>query len=386
LTRLLLLLSVLPWLSLFRLGRRSPRLADNPARRGRHLTIIIPARNEASNIAGVVQSILRSSYTPFELLVVDDRSSDETSTIVRAIAAREPRVRLIPGAALPPGWFGKPWACSQGAAEARGELLLFTDADTRHSPGLHERAVGALETQQAHLVTISPRLLCLTFWERVVMPQIFLPLAARFHPRAVNRARHRRNVIANGQFILVTRESYDRVGGHASVRSSVAEDLALAQEYQRHGERIYFAFAEEFMETRMYRSLRELVDGWSKNVYLGSRHSYPEEPWRRALAPVMLLGFMLYWLAPIPMLLLFPPGTEGLRLVGAAMASSVVFWALIVAALGIPPWYGLLYPLGATIGLYIVLRSMRRGSRRVDWRGRVYRVEAKDGREDVRES
>ena len=113
----------------------------------------------------------------------------------------------------------------------------------------------------------------------------------------MNRARRERDVIANGQFILTTREAYDAVGTHAAVRHEVAEDLALAQAYLRHGRRLHFAFAERLMETRMYQSLPQLIEGWSKNVYLGGRRSFPEEPVLRALVPVMLRGGHGFWLA-----------------------------------------------------------------------------------------
>ena len=144
---------------------------------------------------------------------------------------------------------------SRATAAARGDLLLFTDADTRHEPELLARAVGALRAERAELVTVAPRQRCETFWERLVMPQIWLLLGVRYHPAEVNRARRERDVIANGQFILVPRESYEAVGTHEVVRHEVAEDLALAQAFYRAGRRIHFAFAERLMETRMYQSL-----------------------------------------------------------------------------------------------------------------------------------
>ena len=207
------------------------------------------------------------------------------------------------------------------------------------------------------------------------MPQIWLLLGLRYHPREVNRARRERDVIANGQFILTTREAYDAVGTHAVVRHEVAEDLALAQAYLRHGRRIHFAFAERLMETRMYQSLPQLVEGWSKNVYLGGRRSFPHEPVRRGLVPAMLLAAMGFWLLP-PLVLL--TGTLGVGIGSLAQPAlvaaglSVLFWGLISYGMKIPVTYGLLYPLGALMALYIILRSTWRGERRVEWRGRVY--------------
>jgi len=370
------LLPALPWLvpfaSLFRLASNRPNLSDVPPAAGPLVSVIVPARNESVAIETVVRSVLASTYQPLELLVLDDRSTDETAAIVERLAAEDARLRLVPGEPLPEGWYGKPWACLQGYRAARGDLLLFTDADTRHEPELLARAVGALRAERADLVTVAPRQRCETFWERLVMPQIWLLLGVRYHPSRVNRARRERDVIANGQFILMPRESYEAVGTHEVVRHEVAEDLALAQAFHRAGRRIHFAFAERLMETRMYHSLPHLVEGWSKNVYLGGRRSFPQEPVLRALVPVMLLAAFLFWLVP-PAVLAVTGATAGLGPAAVvATALSALFWMLISYGMKIPPWYGLLYPIGALVALYIGARSTWRGARRVEWRGRVY--------------
>ena len=372
------LLPALPWLAPFvalpRLARSRPSLSGVEPRLGEPVSIIIPARNESATIETVVRSILSSTYQPFELLVVDDRSTDDTAGLVERLAAQDSRVRLVRGVDLPTGWYGKPWACAQGYRAARSELLLFTDADTRHEPDLLGRAVGALRTVGADLVTVAPRQRCESFWERLVMPQIWLLLALRYHPDAVNRARRERDVIANGQFILTTRDAYESVGTHAAVAHEVAEDLAIAQAYLRAGRKIHFAFADDLMETRMYRSLGELVEGWSKNVYLGGRRSFPREPLLRALVPVTLTAAIGFWLLPLAALAITggagPPGAAAL----AAIGLSVVFWTLICYGMRIPPVYGLGYPLGAAMALFIVARSTWRGARKVVWRGRTYRA------------
>lgn len=374
------LVPALPWLlpfaMLVRLMRKEPDLSEAPRASGRLLSVIIPARNEATAIEAVVRSVLATTYEPFELIVVDDRSSDETARIVGRIAAADARVHLVRGAELESGWFGKPWACAQGHRAAKGELLCFTDADTRHEPTLLEHAVGALEQHNAALVTVSPFQRSVSFWERAVMPQIWALLGFRYHPLAVNRATRARDVIANGQFILVRRDAYEAVGTHAAVKHEVAEDLALAQAFVRHGHRLWFGFAESLMETRMYTGLREIIGGWSKNIYLGGRRSFPEEPVRRALVPAGLIGVMLFWLLPPVVLIAALAGIlpSLLPAAAAAVALSVVFWAMVVAGMRLSILNALLYPLGAGMTLYIVLRSAVRGERRVEWRGRVYKA------------
>jgi chlorobactene glucosyltransferase len=365
---------VLPFATLPRLARRTPSLIDARPESGRLVSVVIPARNEASTIATVVSSILATTYDPIELIVVDDRSTDDTAAIVERFS--DPRLRLVMGEKLPDGWYGKPWACFQGYRAAKGEILLFTDADTRHAPELLARAVGALLQEKAGLVTVAPLQRCVTFWERVVMPQIWFLLGLRYTPDAVNRAQRERDVIANGQFILTTREAYEAVGTHVAVRHEVAEDLALAQTFLRHGRKLHFAFAERLMETRMYQGLSQLIEGWSKNIYLGGRRSFPHEPVLRGLVPVMLILAMLYWLLP-PAVLLGSAVDPGLaELAPAALlatAFSAAFWMLICHGMEIPVIYGLAYPLGASMALYIILRSTWRGGRRVEWRGRVYK-------------
>jgi chlorobactene glucosyltransferase len=365
---------ILPFFTLPRLARRSPSLNDAPAAAGPMVSIIVPARNESTNILQLLESLLGTEYEPFELIVVDDRSTDDTAALVRRV--NDPRLRLLSGEALPDGWYGKPWACYQGYQQATGELLLFTDADTRHQPGLLSRAVGEMERVDAALVTVSPRQLCLTFWERVIMPQIWFLLSLRYHPDTVSRARRPRDVIANGQFILTTRLGYESAGTHAAVHDEVAEDLALAQVYVRKGLKLHFAFAERLMETRMYRGLSHLIEGWSKNIYLGGRRSFPDEPLRRALVPAMLVVAMLFWLIPAGVVL-----GSGLDLnlelwrAPALLAGvlAAVFWMLICYGMEIPALYGLAYPVGALMSLYIILRSTWRGRRQVEWKGRTYR-------------
>jgi chlorobactene glucosyltransferase len=370
------LLPALPWLAPFavipRLAKLRPNLSDSPTASNGLVSVIIPARNERAVIETVVTSVLASAYRPIEVLVIDDRSTDDTAARVGELARRDPRLRLIAGEELPPGWYGKPWACLQGYRAARGDLLLFTDADTRHTPELLGRAVGALRETGADLLTIAPRQRCETFWERIVMPQIWLLLGVRYHPARVNHSRRPRDVIANGQFILMPRASYEAVGTHEAVRGDVAEDLALAQAVVGRGGRLHFAFAERLMETRMYQGLGALIEGWSKNVYLGGRRSFPEEPVLRALVPVILALAFCFWLTP-PSALVFGV------LAGAPAPSAIVatglgalFWCLICFGMQIPAIYGLGYPLGAAVALYIAARSTLRGRRRVEWRGRTY--------------
>lgn len=376
----LLPLLALPWLlsplALIRLARKTPSLDEHPAiDDGPLVSVIVPARNEAATITTVITSVLATSYRNVELIVVDDRSTDATADLVRELARGDPRLRLVSGSELPPDWYGKPWACHQGALAATGDIVLFTDADTRHATALLGHAVSTLRATRADLLTVAPEQQCLSFWERIVMPQVWLLLGLRYHPDTVNHARRASQVIANGQFIMIPRATYDAMGTHAAVRGEVAEDLALAQHYWSAGKRLHFAFAERLMSTRMYSNLPEIIEGWSKNIYLGSRRSYPDEPLLRALVPVTLSIAMGFWLLPPALLVLSLVGATPADIhIPALLATlgSTTFWCLISFGMQIPPKYGLAYPLGAAMTLFIVARSTLRGAGRIEWKGRTY--------------
>lgn len=360
----------LPWLlplaALPILSRKHPRLADEPASSGTMVSVIVPARNESATIDRLLVSLRRTTYAPVEIIVVDDASTDDTAAIAARHAAEDSRVRVVPGAPLPQGWYGKAWACVQGYRVARGELLLFTDADTLHEPTVLAHAVGGLERSDADLATLLTRQELVTFWERAVMPQILTLLLFRYRPAQLNRARRRRDVIANGQFILVRREAYESAGTHEAVRDGVAEDLLLAQRFLEMGKRLRAWWADDLISTRMYTGLGAMVEGWSKNIYLGGRATFPEEPFLRSLVPLALVAGPAFWLTPLIGLL------AGAAWAPAAIAFSVAFWTMIVLGLRLPPMYGLTYPLGAVVTLVMVFRSLSRGDRRVVWRGREY--------------
>ena len=362
-----------PWIVVllvivYRYARRRPRLRDyEPLTTGGGplVSVIIPARNEARNIERCVRSVLATTYAPFEVIVVDDRSDDGTAEIVEPAAGG--RLRLVRGTELPEGWFGKQWAIVQGYRVARGELLLFTDADTRHAPELLPRAVRALQTERADLFSVLPRQEMRSFWERLIQPHVFLALETRVgNLERVNRTRVEWNAIANGQFVLTPRSAYESVGTHAAVKNTVVDDVMLAQAYVRAGKDIFLAHAQEFMTTRMYGSLREILAGWTKNLASGAPMMAPPIPLVRMLLPYLMWAPALFWIAP-PLLWL----ANGWTFAAIATVASLITWLVIYAAERAPVWYALLYPLGAAMVAFIMVRSVWRG-RKVEWRGRVY--------------
>lgn len=347
------------------------------------VSVIVPARNEEENLRPLLASLTSLEYPAFEVLVVDDESDDRTPELVReARAGNAEELRLIRGEPLPEGWFGKPWACAQGAREARGELLLFTDADTRHESMLLGQSVAGLEAERADVLTLIGRQIMGSFWERILQPQFFMLLAARF-PRAGTEKTpgQWRHTIANGQYLLFRREAYEFVGGHEAVRGEVVEDLRMAQLLVREGRRLVVREGRG-LRTRMYRSLTGLVEGWSKNLATGALQS--TVGWLHPLIlPLSFVVVAFLWLLP-PAILgwSLATGSGGLPLHFGAVGTGfgVLFWGFGAGVMGENPLYGLVYPLGSILSAYIFLLSWARGGR-IRWRGRSYRMsrEARSG-------
>jgi len=232
------------------------------------ISVCIPARNEERNIRTCVEAMLAQDYPNLEVIVLDDRSSDSTPLILADIASRDSRLHLIGGSDLPKGWVGKPFALFQASAHARGEWLCFVDADTFATPEtLSSCYVKAIETN-ADMFTIMTFQVLGSFWEKVVMPIVMTALSIGFSPRRVNDP-SRRDAIANGQFILIKCSTFNAIGGYESVKDQIVEDKAMAEKVKWNGYRLIVADGMRIVRTRMYTSLPEMWEGWTKNIYLG---------------------------------------------------------------------------------------------------------------------
>ena len=340
------------------------------------VSIIIPARDEAHNIERCLRSAMANRYPDLEIIVLDDHSTDGTGDIARRVAADDPRVRVIVPPPLPAGWFGKSWACATGARAAPGDLLLFIDADTTLGADLVVRLVNAQRSRDADMISVGGRQELGSFWERLVQPQVFTMILARFgSTERVNRSRWATDKIANGQCILVRRSAYERIGGHGTVRDKVAEDLMLAQAFHRTGHRVSLVLGIPQLSTRMYTSLDELIRGWRKNIYAGAVDALPLGRIGRLVVPFLLVLPPAFVLVPPVALMLALTGVVAVSMTSAATATLllVAMWGVIYRAFGLTPLYGVLYPLGSLMLLYIVLTAIGRG-RQVAWKGREYKA------------
>ena len=339
------------------------------------VSVIVPARNERRNIASCLRSILATTYRHLEIVVVDDRSTDGTADAAREAAGGDARVRIVEAPELPDGWFGKPWACATGAANARGDILCFTDADARHGPRLVARALAAMTNRQLDMISVAGHQELGSFWERVVQPQVFWMIASRYGgTEAVNASRRAEDKIANGQCIFVRRGAYESIGGHRAVHDQVAEDVALAQHLFAAGMRTELVLGEEDLTTRMYTSLAEIMAGWRKNVFAGGREAMPWGRLGQTIFPaLLLLTPALTVLPPIALAAASVVGAPPWLVLAAVLAvvAEVATWVAVYRWMRAPVAYALLFPLGAAIFAAIALQAIARGSR-VEWKGRAY--------------
>jgi chlorobactene glucosyltransferase len=345
------------------------------------ISVLVPARNEAHNIEACLSTLLNQEYEPYEVLVLDDQSEDGTGEIINRISLANPSLKVLRGLPLPEGWVGKPWACHQLFEAAKGELFLFTDADTRHHPSAIKDAAAALESMKLSFLSGFPRQDLGTWGERLGIPMLIfiifsllpLPLARRLPLSWLSAA--------VGQFILIRRDAYERVGGHAAVKNTSVEDFALARLVKAHRLRWDFMDLTARVRCRMYHTFAELFNGISKNllaVYNGN-----------------FLVFSLTWLW---MVYLFVQPLVGLSaalagrpingfspLLGiVAVGISFILWWLNNRRFHLPLVQAFLYPVTALLYLAMVVRVAggRYLGKPQQWKGR----DLPDGRSGISEN
>jgi glycosyltransferase involved in cell wall biosynthesis len=334
------------------------------------VSVIIPARNEEACLGDCLQSLVVQSGVAFEIIVVDDHSTDRT----REIASSFPSVQVIEAGPLPEGWTGKNNAVTTGARQACGEWLLFTDADTQHLPGSLARALAEAQTNHAEFLSYSPEQIVTGFWERAVMPVIFAELASKYRPSEVSDPKSSA-AAANGQYLLVTRDAYNAVGGHAAVAGSLLEDVELARLVKQSGRKIFFRFGGDAVRTHMYRSFPQLREGWTKNLALLFSRSQWLAAWRTLefllLMTCLIMGIMAMTTRDYLHVALYSalPVVTFLRIRRAHFS----WQANILALFGLP------------LFSYLLLRSWlsHRGGT-VGWKGRTYGARENSKVEPVR--
>lgn len=353
--------------------RDQPHISQPPL-----LSVIIPARNEESNIERCVTSLLNQTYPEkkYQIIVVDDNSSDNTPSIVRRLKEKHSNLKLTVAGPLPEGWSGKNNACQKGVETADGEWYCFVDADVYAEPELLETAVAFAENNSIDMLSINPLQELVSLSERLFLPGIFLSIASSMNFKHVNDP-SRPETGANGQFMLFRQKVYESINGHHAVRNEIMEDMAFAKIVKKTGYRLYWIFGENLISTRMYRDISHIWEGFSKNLAEIMRN-------QNAVGSVYdaIKSFLLAWM---PLLLIFLTLNDlnaGLNTVfnywafGLAVAgfsTMLIMSLLIVKALRIPFGYAFFIPLGFTLHTLLTISSlwgMKKGKRL--WKGRIY--------------
>ena len=341
------------------------------------MSVIVPARNEAASLGACLNSIVSQQGVRFEVIVVDDQSTDTTREIARSFAD----VRLIENTGLPDGWIGKNHAVWLGAQAASAGWLLFTDADTVHQPGSLRRSLDEAKENGADLLSYSPEQEVHSFWERALMPIVFAELTRTYRTVDVNDPKSP-VAAANGQYLLIRRTVYDWIGGHQAIAGVLLEDVALAKRLKQSGRTIRFRYGGDAVRTRMYRSFRQMWEGWSKNLAVLFPH-----PIRLAL--IRAIEFLLIAFGTLCLLSGLALGTRWLLFAGIflclTMGADFVqrvarahFGALntVISVSGLP-----------IFSILLVRSAMQyRWKKSVAWKGRAYPVNASPASPGARSS
>lgn len=361
----LLGVQVINFFTLKKLGR-FPGREDYP-----FVSILVPARNEERNIEKCINSLLQQDYPNYEIIVLDDESEDRTWEILSRLAQGNDRLHLLKGKPLPEGWIGKCWACHQLSEKARGEFLLLVDADTFHKPSMLRSVMDAAHFYQADLISGLPHEKIETFSELLTIPLISWGILAAIPLPLAFALPHPALSITIGQLLLFKRESYERIGGHISVKDHVCEDMALGRLIKAKGLRWRLVDAGDVTECRMYTNLSEAVNGLSKTIF-GALNF-------RVL--LILLFSLLLWL-----MFCLPPWLLLKSLVNP-FPRPLVRQALILVVLSLlswrvanhrfrVPWYAtFLYPVISGLAIFIFLRSMiLTVTGKAQWKGRLLAI------------
>ena len=340
------------------------------------VSILVPARNEASNIARCVRSLLNQDYPNYEIIVLDDGSEDATASIVAMLMLPQDdphkKLRMLHGQELPEGWLGKNWACHQLSEAASGEFLLFTDADTSHNVNSLSSAMAALYTEDAQFLSIFPLQQAVSMPERLVVPLVQLFVSGLLPTWQVSRSPNPAFSAANGQFMLFNTAAYTHIGGHGAVRGVVLEDVLLGRRIKQAGFKQLLPDGRDSVTCRMYRSGGEVWRGFSKNLFAFFNFRLG---WLILFMVVNGLAFVgpYFWLL-VGWLTGQPPNAAWLWLPLTQIVLGILLRSLLAVRYSFNIFDSFLHPLSVIYMVAIAVNSVRWSHRATEWKGRKYRL------------
>lgn len=335
------------------------------------VSILVPARNEEANIKSCVRSLLIQNYPSYEVIVLNDSSEDETCDILMELRALYPKLKIINGKPLTEGWTGKTYACKQLADEARGEWLLFTDADTIHTPGSLKGAMFQAMERKADLLSLFPKTTMKTFSEKLIMPMLFFTAFVMLPHYFVDKKGYTKFSLAAGPFMLFKRTAYDAIGGHESVKDALVEDVWLSRKIKERGLKLAVIDGKHLASVRMYRGFAEIWNGFSKNIFAGFNFS------STVLFTVNIFYIILFIMPFVFLIISIVKNSNGIS--AGFILIQVIILYLIRILLAIKFKLGcistLLHPLGAIMVPAIAFNSWRwiASGSGAKWKGRIYK-------------
>ena len=344
------------------------------------VSILVPARDEEDCIEACIRSLVEQEYARLEVLVLDDQSGDDTALIVQRLTDELPerqkaRLRLLKGGELPPGWIGKNFACQQLAQQARGEYLLFTDADTIHAPEMLQTVINYMQQTKVQLLTGQPEQVLGSVGERLIVPLLNFTILTLLPVALIGRRPEPSLATGNGQLLFFQRAAYEEIGGHAAVKDRILEDVLLARKIKAAGYRMAFVDALELVQCRMYHSWRDVWAGFSKNLFAFYNYSLP-------FAILALVLNLLLFVLPVVLLLITPllalPQHIVLYALGTYMLAVIIRVLLTLRFVrvqrGLMLIYSLLHPVSIALECLILVNAIRWRYRKAGtiWKGRQY--------------
>jgi chlorobactene glucosyltransferase len=340
------------------------------------VSIIVPARDEEENIGACLQSLTNQDYHNFEIIVVDDRSTDRTQEIVREFSASDPRIKVLHVGDLPKGWTGKNHAIHCGIPLAKGELLLFIDADTEHDPNCVTASVAYFERKNLDALSLEPHFEWTGFIQKLAFSVFTLITACLFPVFLVNK-KGSKLALSNGQYILIKKDVYKKVGGHEKIKDKILEDLALIENVKAAGYDYNLAVGTDIITVKMYKDIASFWQGWSRILFL-------------ALKRNCFIAFVLYVLAIISSLFPFvvlsativPLVTHLPAINPISILDFIVIAVLLLTTcfvnmiFRINPLYSLLHPIAIITGMAIMGNSvwLSLHKKEITWKGTTYKI------------